>query len=493
MTTQDTSDFQEGQLTPDSQQGKARLQGNMGIGELVMSVLAFSAPLTTVAGFIPGLLIFDGHSAPAMYLMVTALLLVFSVGFVAMGRKVPNPGGFYAFITAGLGRSAGLGSAALAIIGYLGIGFFGPPFFAVTMNSYVTGFGGPEISWLWYGLALIALTTALAYRRIDLSARVLTVVMGLEIIAVIIFNVAAFLHGGPSGDGVGSLELPNLASGTIGVAILLVVSNFLGFEATVIYREEVKGDPAKTIPRATYIAVGAIGVFYAIAAAAFLAYLGADNAQAAAEADAAGLFNSIMTDLVGKTVVDIITVLLITSVIAAMLSIHNVSARYLFSLGTDNVLPKALGKVHPSHRSPYVSAAVVGALWAAATLFFVVIGMSPNTLYVKAVGIGALAIVLLLFATSIAVVVYFVSVRKSATEPQSLWRCYIAPIVSFFGLGFVTYLAISNYSALIGDEGTITTVLLTITFAIPVLGAIYAVYLKKGKPDVYQRIGRQQV
>ena len=29
-----------------------RLLGKMGVGELVMSVLAFSAPLTTVAGFI---------------------------------------------------------------------------------------------------------------------------------------------------------------------------------------------------------------------------------------------------------------------------------------------------------------------------------------------------------------------------------------------------------------------------------------------------------
>lgn len=491
MTNQDTSDFQESQLTPDSQQDKARLQGNMGIGELVMSVLAFSAPLTTVVGFIPVLLTFDGHSAPAMYLIVTALLLVFSVGFVAMGRKVPNPGGFYAFITAGLGRAAGLGSAVLAFFGYVAIGFFAAPFFAVTMESYVSGLGGPEIPWVVYGLAIVAVTTALAYRRIDLSARVLTTVMGLEIVAVIVFNIAAFLSGGPSDAGGAAFALPDLGSATIGIAILFVVANFLGFEATVIYREEVKGDPAKTIPRATYIAVASIGVFYAIAAWAYLTVLGADNAQAAATEDTAGLFNNIMIDLVGKTAVDIITVLLITSVLAAVLSIHNVSARYVFSLGTDGVVPAVLGKAHSRHHSPHVAALLVGALWAVATVVFAAVGTAPGTLYGKAVGIGALAIVLLLFATSIAVVVYFVNNRASTGE--SVWKAYIAPVIAAIGLGFVTYLAIANYAELIGDAGATTVVFLIITFALPVLGALYAMVLKKRKPDVYQRIGRQQI
>lgn len=468
-----------------------RLKGEMGVGELVMSVLAFSAPLTTVAGFVPVLLTFSGHTAPAIYLMVTALLLIFSVGFVAMSRTVPNPGGFYAFVTAGLGRSAGLGAALLALFGYMAIGFFAPSFFAVTAKSFLeTNYGFPEIPWYVYGLAIVAVTTALAYRRIDLSAKVLTIVMALEVVAVVVFDVAAFLHGGPADGGGAGFALPSLSDAGIGLAILFVLGNFLGFEATVIYREEAK-DPAKTIPRAMYTAVAGIGIFYAVAAWAFVAYFGADKAQAAAEADMAGMFNTAMVDLVGGIVSDVVTILLITSILAAALSIQNAAARYLFSLGTDGVLPTVFGRVHQRHRSPFVAAGFVGAVWATLVIVFVAFGAGPDAMYAKASGSGSLAIIVVMFAASVAVVAYFWTRR--GTTGLSAWKTVVAPVIAAAGLAAVTFLAVTNYSDLLGDAGAITTLFLAATFGIPVVGFGYARILRARKPDVYQRIGRQEL
>lgn len=491
MTTNE-SDLSVGGDVNTPSTASAHLRGNMGVGELVMSVLAFSAPLTTVAGFIPVLLMFSGHTAPAIYLLVTVLLLVFSVGFTAMGRSVPNPGGFYAFVTAGLGRCAGLGGALLATFGYILIGFFAPPFFAVTLKSYVTdSLHGPDIPWYWYALAIVIATTALAYRRIDLSARVLTTVMVLEVLVVLVFDIAAFVHGGPADGGGAGFALPWITDNSIGLAILFVVGNFLGFEATVIYREEVK-NPEKTIPRATYVAVASIGVFYAVAAWAYLAFFGADKAQEAATTNTAGLFTTAMTALAGKIFVDVMTVLLVTSILASALSIQNVAARYLFSLGTDRVLPGSLGKVHPRHKSPYVAAAGVGALWAVAVVFFAALGTSPDSLYAKASGSGTFAVLVLMFATSIAVVVYFWRNREAA-RVESWWRTLAAPALAVVGLGGIVYLAVINYSDLLGDSGLITTLFLVVTFALPVVGYLYARVLLSKRPDVYQRIGRQRL
>jgi amino acid transporter len=466
-----------------------RLKGNMGVGELVMTVLAFSAPLTTVAGFIPALFTFSGKTAPAIYILVTVLLLTFSVGFTAMARTVPNPGGFYAFVTAGLGRSSGLGGAFLAAFGYMAIGYFGPSLFAVTLKAFLEPLGFPVIAWYWYGLVMVLITTSLAYRRIDLSAKLLTGIMALEIGAVVIFDVAAFIHGGPADGGGAHLALPSVSDSGLGVAILFILGNFLGFEATVIYREEVK-DPVRTIPRAVYSAVAGIGVFYAIAAWAFIAYFGADRVTAAAEADMAGLFTSTMIALVGSVVSDIVTVLLITSMLAAMLSIHNASSRYLFSMGTDGVLPSALGKVHPRHGSPFVSALVVGSVWVVLTIVFAITGVAPDGLYAKASGAGTLAIMIVMFAASIAVVVYFWK-RRGLDTDVSVWKTLIAPALSALGMGGVTWLAVSNYSELLGDTGAVTTTLLVFTFGLPVLGFIYARILRVRKPEVYLRIGRQ--
>lgn len=462
----------------------------MGVGEVAMSVLAFSSPLTTVAGFIPVLLLFSGHTAPGIYLLLTLVMLVFAVGLVKMGSQVKNPGGFYAFISAGLGKAAGLGGATLSLFGYLLIGFFGAPFFGITVQLWVRdSLGGPDIPWYVWGILGVAITTALAYNKIDLSAKVLTIVMGLEIAAVIIFNIFAFSSGVGAGQNIG-FSLPSFGDASIGLALLFAAGNFLGFEATVIYRDEVK-NPEKTIPRATYLAVAGIGIFYAIAAWAYIAFLGADNAQAEAEANMVNLFSDSANALIGKTFSDIVTVLLISSVIAAILSIQNVGARYMFTLSKDSALPRFLGRVHPRQRSPYLSALAVGVIWIVATIVFAVAGVAPEVIYPIAVGAGTLALLLLMSVASIAVLVYFI--RRRATQPESVWKTIIAPAISVVTLGTIAVLAIVNFPELIAGSVTISTVFIVITFGVAIAGALYALVLKSKKPEIYQQLGSERI
>lgn len=467
-----------------------RLRGNMGVGELVMSVLAFASPLATVAGTMPILLMYSGKAAPSIYIIMTVMLLIFSVGFVKMSRSIENPGGFYSFVTAGLGKSAGLGGAFLAFAGYLSIGFFAPPFFAVTLQEFVTNtLHGPEIPWYWYALSLIFVTTFLAYCRIDLSAKVLTVAMVLEVMIVAVFDVAAFVIGGDVGHGFG-FSFPWLTDAGIGLALLFAIGNFLGFEATVIFRDEVK-DPDRTIPRATYLAVAGIGVFYVVAAWAYVAFLGGDRVKGAAETDTVGLFNSAAEQLIGTVFADVVVVLLITSVLATMLSTQNIAARYSFALATDGALPKSLGRVHQRHRSPYLSALAVGMLWALATIVFTALGVGPDVLYPIASGSGTFNVLLLMFIVSLAVLVYFLRWRRQKAE--SLWNTVVAPAISILFLSAVSYLAITNYSELIGGSMLLTAIFMTFSFALFIGGVLYAVYLRAKRPDIYAKLGRERI
>ncbi|MEC3852153.1 APC family permease [Paenarthrobacter ureafaciens] len=478
----------KGKQTPTRTQ-EDKLSGNMGVGELVMNVLAFSSPLTTVAGTLPVMLLFSGHTAPGIYLLVTLMLLIFSVGFVRMSRSVDAPGGFYSFVTAGLGKPAGLGGALLALVGYIFIGFFAPSLFALTLQGFVVNtLGGPEIPWYWYGLGIITVTTLLAYNRIDLSAKVLTVVMLLESAVVVIFDVAAFASGDVS-QGVG-FSMPWITDAGLGLALLFAVGNFFGFEATVIYRDEVK-NPDRTIPRATYLAVVGIGLFYAVAAWAYTAFLGADNVQDEAKANTVNLFNDGAAALVGKIFADIGVVLLITSILASMLSIQNIAARYSFSLAADGALPRILGSVHPRHKSPYVSAVGVGIVWVVATVVFTLVGVAPEALYPIASGSGTFSVLLLMFITSFAVLVYFV--RRRSFAPESVWKTIVSPIVSVLFLGLITYLAIANYPELIGGSAVMTAIFMTFTFALFIGGIVYAYFLRSKRPEVYARLGRQKI
>ncbi|TDP89746.1 amino acid/polyamine/organocation transporter (APC superfamily) [Leucobacter luti] len=466
-----------------------RLQGNMGVGTLAMSVLAFSSPLATVAGTMPVLLMFGGDSAPAIYLIMTAMLLIFSVGFVLMSSRIKNPGGFYSFVTAGLGKAAGLGGAFLALVGYLFIGYFAPVFFAVTMSSFVVNtLGGPDIPWYWYALVIIVLTTYFAYNRIDLSAKVLTIVMVLEVLIIVVYDVAAFTHNVSTGAEL-SVSMPRPSDATFGLALLFAIGNFFGFEATVIYRDEVR-NPARTIPRATYLSVLGIGVFYAATASAYVAFFGADGVQSAAAADTSNLFHNSIVLLLGRIFADVMTVLLITSTLACMLSIQNIAARYGFSLARDRALPRALGRVHPKHNSPYLSALAVGAVWAVGTVLFAVLALPPEQLYVVASGSGTFSVLLLMFIASAAVFVYFLRQRRNA--PESVWRSLVAPLISSLFLGAVTIIAITNFPELVGGSGAITVIFMGLTFALFLGGFIYAWVLRSKKPDVYARLGRQK-
>src|SRR5256885_17056137 len=72
--------------------------------------MLFNAPL--VVGFGNGL------GAAASFMFATVILTIFSVGYVAMSRKVTTAGGFYSYISHGLGRELGLGTGFGAVVAY---------------------------------------------------------------------------------------------------------------------------------------------------------------------------------------------------------------------------------------------------------------------------------------------------------------------------------------------------------------------------------------
>ena len=56
----------------------------------------------------------NGLAAPAGFLVATVVLTLFSIGFVAMARHITTAGGFYGFISHGLGPIWGMASGVLA-------------------------------------------------------------------------------------------------------------------------------------------------------------------------------------------------------------------------------------------------------------------------------------------------------------------------------------------------------------------------------------------
>src|SRR6185436_16575536 len=79
-------------------------------GELAGGVLGLPSVLFCIV---------TGAAPPAAMLLATIALTIFSVGYIAMARRVTSAGGFYTFVSRGLGRVAGLGAGYLIALCYI--------------------------------------------------------------------------------------------------------------------------------------------------------------------------------------------------------------------------------------------------------------------------------------------------------------------------------------------------------------------------------------
>ncbi|HWL86073.1 MAG TPA: APC family permease, partial [Polyangiaceae bacterium] len=254
----------------------------------------------------------------------------------------------------------------------------------------------------------------------------------------------------------------------------------IGFEATAIFSEEAK-DPERTVPRATYAAVCAIGIFYALTAWVLVGAYGADQVHAVAAKDPGLFVFNAMRTFVGEPAVAILALLLITSLFAALLATHGATARYFFALGREGLLPRALGRTHPKWRSPHIASGAQIAVTAVVVLPFAITNADPLlTLTTSTGGLGTLGIIALQGATAFSVVAYFRQRRDRR------WLItLIAPAIGGIGLAVALVLIVRNYATLTGSRSPIINELPWLLVISAVAGFGYAAWLRRARPDVY--------
>ncbi|MEN9621474.1 MAG: hypothetical protein RL499_1667, partial [Actinomycetota bacterium] len=329
-------------------------KGRLGVIGVVFFVVAASAPLVGITGAVPvAMLVGNGAGTPGAYLVVGLTLLLFSVGYAAMSQRVTNSGAFFAYVGKGLGVNAGVASAFVSILTYVTIQLAIYGFFGGLVEGTMAELG---VSLPWYVWAFIAwaLVTGLSLLSVDVGAKVLGVLLVLEITSLLVAAVAMLANGGPEGwNFAASFSPENIFAGGFaggaGIALAFALASFIGFEATAIYGEESK-DPKRTVPLATYIAISTISILFAIVSFAMVTGMGASgiidevvtrsmDADGNVLANPAGVLFSLTEQYVGTWLVGIMTILVITSLFAGLLAFQNASARYFFALGRGGVFP----------------------------------------------------------------------------------------------------------------------------------------------------------
>ena len=491
---------------PPGQSGQLA-DGVLGLPSVLFCIVTGAAPLAAMLFNVPVATLGGGYSSPAAFALATVALTIFSVGYVAMARRVTSAGGFYTFVTRGLGRVAGLGSGILitgcymvftaAVTGTMG-------YFASTTVATLTGLELPAWVYMVIGLALM---TAFAWFHIELTAKVLGVALIAEVIILVIMAIGIFAVGGAEGFSLEPLNpvaifdnpvaIEVFGAGAAGIALFAAFWSWVGFEMAPNYAEETR-DPHKIAATATYGSVIGLGIFYVIISYAFVIGWGLTGSSTAVASQYAGEIASAFYPLtdryVGTWATLLMEILIVTGSFACAMAFYNTSARYLFALGREGVLPAKLAHTS-SRRSPTTASITVTVLVALYMLAFVIYDPS-NTGALLKLGtwsplLGMLGILGVQALVSVAIIAYF---RGAGRRHFHWFSTLVAPVLGFAFMVIACVLLVVNRDGLSGAaDALFIQVLPWVVLVVFLLGMLLALVLKSRAPARYERIGQFEV
>lgn len=467
----------------------------LGTAGLLLSVLAATAPLMVVAGVMPTAFAVMGIvGQPLIFVILGVVLALFSVGYAEMSRHVHNAGAFYAYISRGLGGTAGSGAALLALVAYsaLQIGIFG--IFGFEVSNLFATYLDTELAWWIPALAAALVVGTLAWLKIDVNAMVLGVLLVIEVVLVVTFDLSAVADPAKEGLSLHAFNPDTLTGPGIGTALCLCIAAFTGFEQAPVYAEETSR-PQTLVPRVMFLAIGFVAVFFAISSWALTVAAGPGSVVPNAQKQGPGLLFFLAEPRLGATFTDVMHVLYVTGMFAALLSFHNVVARYAFAMGREGLLPRAFGRTTGASGAPGTGSLLQTIVSVLVIAAFAVSDDKPTgdptapvlRLFTWLGNLGALGVIVLMAVASLSVIVFFV--RRGAAGAQ-VWRLVTAGLSGVALLVIAVY-TVKDFDVLVGagPDSSLNWLLPGIIGLALVAGLVQGVVLRSRNPEAHARIG----
>ena len=216
------------------------------------------------------------------------------------------------------------------------------------------------------------------------------------------------------------------------------------------YGEESR-DPKRNVPRALYISVIGLGIFYTLTSWASLAGL-PDRARGhrRPQSNAANFFFTPATQYAGHWVASVMSYLIITGSFACGMAFHNTTARYIYSLGREGLAaevarPDPPPVEEPAHRVDHPVRARRRSSSGCSPIFT---GTNDPELqaYGQLYGLMAVMGVIIILSVqalvSLSVLVYY---QRYHRDEVHWWKTRLAPLLAFISQGFVVYLLFDEH------------------------------------------------
>ncbi len=403
---------------------KQELRRYMSFWDLLAYGLVFMVPIAPMG--IYGVVADISHGMVPLTYLIGAVAMVFTaLSYWRMAQAFPIAGSVYSYTQRGMNPHVGFMAGWMILIDYILV----PALVYLVAGLWLSAEIPAVPFWAWI-LVFIVINTILNYFGIEIMAKALWVMLGIELLAFVAFTVAAIIAVA-NGAGVGSFTLTpffnpekfswNMVFAATSVAVL----SFLGFDAISTLAEETK-NPKKMIGRSMIAALGLLAVLFMIQT--WLAGLVWPDYTTFPNVDVAFFY---IAQEAGGTLVRILC--LIGTVLAwgfgDGIAAQAAVSRLLFGMSRDEQLPKILSKVSQKTKTPYIAILLV------ALITFPIAIALPLEIISSLVNFGALTAFIVLHLT----VIYHYVIKENRRSFKDILTFCVLPVIGLVIIGFVWF------------------------------------------------------
>jgi len=391
----------------------------LGLGDVIFQGITHIAPATSVVFALPEIAKEAGAAMPLSMLLAVIVCLFIANTVAQFARYVPSSGGYYTFVSRGLGPRYGF----LTAWSYLIYDVIGPGAAVGAMGFAVSEFlsHGADIHIPWWQIAIAAILIVwlLTYRGVRFSTHATTVLGIMEILIMLVLGISFLVHPGPGSTALAPIEPATTEKGWTGVLAGMVFSilALTGFEAPAPLAQETRR-PARFIYQAIFSSLILVGLFFVFMAYASAIGWGTGNMAAfVREADGStkSPYFTLARNLWGAGWW-LVLFAIINGTLAVAISGTNAASRVMYTMAQAGTLPRALRRIHPVHKTPTVAIHVQQIVQLAG---FMIVGLclGPDSIFGFLGTITALAAIVLYVLANFALTAFIRREHPGAFRP----------------------------------------------------------------------------
>ncbi|WP_040456313.1 APC family permease [Kribbella catacumbae] len=412
--------------TTDSRsRGRSLRRDALGLGTSTAIGISSSAPAYSLAVAVGLLVVYVGAATPLVLALSAVPVILVALCFRELNRAEPDCGTTFPWTEKafglGVGRMVGWTTVMACVLVMSNLAQVASVYTYVLFG--LDGAADSRLAQAGLGAVFIIVMAALAYRGIQIAAWTQTILLTVEVVALVWFAINAFFEAG-------TLSIPMFSStgqGAWATGVLIAVFLYWGWDSSFSVNEETR-NPRRTPAIAALIANGFLLVLYAVVAWSAVAYAGVGPLDEIADDD---FFSVLSNDLLGTAGGKVLVGAVLVSALASTQTTILPTARTMLSMARRDAFPGQFARISTRFHTPSVSTWVFAG---ASLVIYVTLVLISDAILADAVGAVSVLVSLYYLATALAVPVYFSGairgrVLQRAVIPLLAAGCFVVVLV----------------------------------------------------------------